>query len=362
VSPLAARRVAQTRQEMDTRGLPALLVTDRTNVGWLSGFTGSSGFVLLTDRTAVFATDSRYMTQAAYECPGFVLHQLASSAPEEVVAVLLEANAARIAVEADSMTVATHSGLSERLTGQAELVATSRLVADLRMAKDPDEVAIVERACAAVDETFEHIRGFIVPGATEREVMLELEWHMRRHHRAEVAFDSIVASGERSALPHGRASERILQPGDLVTLDYGARIEGYCSDITRTVVLGRASPKQREVYDVVVAALARAIEGVRPGAAGAEVDALARDLIREAGYGEFFGHGLGHSLGRDVHDGPGLAPTSKITLAEGMVLTVEPGIYIPEWGGVRVEQDVVVTQGGCRLLTHATTDLMELPV
>lgn len=355
-----AHRIARARQSMAKTDLPALLLTQIENVRWISGFTGSSGIVLLTPHEAIFATDSRYVTQAAAECPGFQHEKLATSGPEEVVALLEKVRVPRLGFEAGHLTYRMHAIYREKMPAAIDFVPTDRLIEDLRMIKDADEVARMEAACGLAVRAFEHILPFLKPGAVERDVMLELEWFLRKECRAEVAFDTIVASGPRSALPHGRATERTMQIGDFVTLDFGARLEGYCSDITRTVVLGAPTDEQRKVYQTVHDALYRAIEGIRPGVAGKEVDAIAREHIQTAGYGDYFGHGLGHSLGRAVHDGPGLSTTSDITLAAGMVLTVEPGIYIPDWGGVRIEHDVVVEDSGARILTPAPTELLAL--
>jgi Xaa-Pro aminopeptidase len=353
-------RIARARTRMSELELPAVLLTQMVNIGWISGFTGSSGFVILTPERALFATDSRYVTQAAEQCPDFEQVKLASSAPDEITELLSGLKVSRIGFEAGHLTVQTYNTYREKLPAEIDFVATDSLIDNLRQIKDAEEIACMERACALADCAFQHILPFIKPGAVERDVMLELEWFMRKEGGAEVAFDTIVASGPRSALPHGRAADRVMQPGDFVTLDFGARLDNYCSDITRTVVLGAPSDEQKKVYQTVHDALERSIAGIRPGAGGKEVDSIARDLIRDAGYGDYFGHGLGHGLGRLVHDGQGFSPRSTATLVAGMVLTVEPGIYIPDWGGVRIEHDVLVTEDGARVLTHSTTELLSL--
>lgn len=358
--PTSASRLARARAAMAAKNLPAMLITRRENVSWLSGFTGSNGFVLLTADQALFATDSRYITQAAAQCPGFQIELLATSAPEEIAQVLQKAGVPRIGFEASHLTVRLHQVYQEKLGEAVQLVATDRLIDDLRLIKETEEIARIEEACQIALRTWEYVLPLLRPGAVEWDVMLELEWFIRKECRAEVAFETIVASGPRSALPHGRAADRVMQHGDFVTLDFGARVDGYHSDITRTVVLGEPSAKQCEVYQIVHDALYKAIDAIRPGVAGKEVDAVARDYIKDAGFGDYFGHGLGHSLGLACHDGPGLAPRSDITLASGMVLTVEPGIYIPDWGGVRIEHDVLVTETGARILTPSPTELLAL--
>jgi len=350
-------RIDAVRAVMRERNLDALLVTNRDNVGWLSGFTGSSGFVVVTGDRAIFATDSRYTEQAKTQCPGFDLTKLATSAPEEVTTLLADLKAANIGFEADHLTVRMHEVYRAALPPQIAFTPTTGIVDTLRLVKDAGEIRLIEEAVALADRTFDHILPSLAPGAVERDIMLEMEWFMRKKG-ADVAFDTIVASGPRSALPHGRAADRVLQTGDFVTLDFGARLQGYCSDITRTVVLGEPTAEQRKVYGTVLAALEKALVAVRPGASGKDVDAIARDYINEAGYGDYFGHGLGHSLGRAVHDGPGFSVRSELTLAEGMVLTLEPGIYIPGWGGVRIEHDIVVENNGTRILDISPIDLI----
>jgi Xaa-Pro aminopeptidase len=357
---VSVSRIDRARGALAGADVSSLLISQRENVRWISGFTGSSGFVFLTDAEAIFATDSRYTTQAQEECPGFEIVRLNSSLPEEVVSILKRAPSPRIGFEADVVTVSLHEAYAGALPDGFQLVPTKGLIAGLRQVKDATEIAAIERACDIADRAFAHVRGCIAPGVSEWDLMLELEWFMRKTCRAESAFDIIVASGWRSALPHGRASDRILESGDFVTLDYGARLEGYCSDITRTVALGEPTPKQVEVYNVVRQALEAAIASVRPGIEGKAVDAVARGIIADAGYGEYFGHGLGHGLGLAVHDGPAFSTQSAAVMQPGIVATVEPGIYLPGWGGVRIEQDIVVTEEGCRVLTHAPTELIAL--
>lgn len=337
-------------------------MTQIDNVRWLSGFSGSSGLVLLTPGRSLFVTDSRYATQAEAECAGLAVQILKTGSPEEICTIVAECGARSVGFEADQLTHATYNRYVRLLDGAIQVVATDGLIASLRMKKDAEEIVATREACAVADAAFAHILPYIRPGVSEHTVMLELESYMRRESGAEIAFDTIVASGPRSALPHGKAAQRILEAGDLVTLDYGARLHGYCSDITRTVVLGPASAKQRNVYETVLEAQTKAIEVCRPGLLGRDVDLVARDHIRSAGYGEYFGHGLGHSLGRVVHDGPGFSPRSETILDEGMILTVEPGIYIPGWGGVRIEHDILITRDGHEVLTSAPTSLIELPL
>ncbi len=357
---MSTARIEKARAALAAAELPSLLISQRENVRWISGFSGSSGFVFLTTDEAIFATDSRYTTQAEAECPGFEVVKLNSSLPEEVAGVLKRTPAPRIGFESDVVTVSLHETYGKALPEGFELVPTKGVVSTLRQVKDAAEIASTEAACEIADRAFTHIQRYLAPGISERDIELEMEWFIRKTCRAGSAFDIIVASGPRSALPHGRASERVLQAGDFVTLDYGAVVDGYHSDITRTIVLGEPTAKQQEVYGVVWRALETAIAAIRPGAEGKAVDAVARDLIREAGYGDYFGHGLGHGLGLHVHDSVAFSTQSTTVMQPGMVATVEPGIYLPDWGGVRIEDDIVVTEEGCRVLTHSTRELIAL--
>lgn len=353
-------RLVRLREELARRQVPALLVSDVTNLRWVTGFTGSHGFALVTDREAWLAVDSRYTLQAVQQAPHMECKRLTSSGSENLAALITETVCGDLAIEADRMTVAAYDDLRRRLDGTVRIVSQEGIIRGLRVTKDATEIDSITRACRIVDDVFAYMCGIIKPGISERDVMLELEWRIRKHHGAEVAFPSIVVSGPRSAMPHGTATERVLENGDLVTLDFGARVDGYCSDITRTIVLGSPSSEQRRVYLTVLEAQQRAIAAIRPGAAGKDVDNVARGFIADAGHGDHFGHGLGHSIGLDVHDGPGMSPTGENVLAESMVVTVEPGIYIPDWGGIRIEDDVLVTSHGPQTLTSAERGLLSL--
>jgi Xaa-Pro aminopeptidase len=353
-------RIAAVREVLQRRSLPAILVTNSVNLGWVCGFTGSNGFALITSKDAIFATDSRYTDQARAQCPDFTLELLPSSAPEEVTGLLEKLAVPAIAFEADSLTVSQHTVYRNKLSGNIELVPTTGLVSDLRMVKDTGEISAIEAAVAIADRTWEHILPYLKPGAAERDVMLEMDRFIRHDCGAEIAFDFIVASGPRSALPHGRASNRTMGAGEFVTLDFGARLDNYNSDITRTVVLGEPTTEQRKIYQTVRDTLYRSIERIKPSADGRELHMAAVQEITDAGYGQYFGHGLGHGLGRAVHDHPAFSIRSETRLREGMVVTVEPGIYIPGQGGVRLEHDVLVTASGARILDQSKTDLLTL--
>jgi Xaa-Pro aminopeptidase len=344
---------------MSDAGGEALLVSQIVNVQWLTGFTGSFGYVLVTPSASVFITDSRYAIQAEEQVAGYEVVWFAN--PRTFKEVLAE-TASRLGItklgfESAHVTYSTYEDLKSSL-GSIELVPTADLMTSLRMVKDADEIAKVEKACGIADAAFDHIRRMIQPGISEYDLNLDLEFFLRRQGAA-LAFDPIVVSGPNSARPHGKASERKLEKGDFLTMDFGAKLDGYCSDLTRTVVVGEASDRHREIYELVLKAEVSCIEMMKPGVLAKDVDAHARATFGD--YAQYFGHGLGHGLGRDVHDTGRMGPTSSDVLAVGQIWTVEPGIYIPGFGGVRIEDDVVIEESGARVLTHAPKELLVLP-
>ncbi len=348
-------RVDRLRSLLSEHHLDGMLVQKAENRRYVSGFAGSAGVVLVTSTEALLLVDFRYLEQAAQEAPGWQVVRAQRQGTETLAGVVKERELKRIGFESDGLTVKQHREIAERLA-PTELVGVDG-VDRLRWVKEPEELRCVEKAVEIGDAAFAHIQGYLKPGVVEREVAIELEFFMRRHGAEKEAFESIVASGPRSSRPHGYAADRAMGRGDFVTLDFGAFYRGYASDCTRTVVLGEASARQREIYQIVLEALQTALDGIKPGVTGKEADALARTLITNAGYGEAFGHGLGHGIGLAVHEGPTLSPREDAILEAGMVVTVEPGIYIPGWGGVRIEDLVVIRERGCQSLTRAPKEL-----
>ncbi len=349
------------RNSMSGASTPALLVSHIGNVQWLTGFTGSFGYVVLTPDKAVFITDSRYAIQAAEQVKGYELCTFGSpkSFRDALSETATSLGLSQLAFESAHVTYATYEEWSGSLPG-LKLTPSKDLIASLRMVKSADEVASIEKACRLADATFEHMRRLIQPGISEYDLNLDLEFFIRRNG-SPLAFDPIVVSGPNSARPHGKAGERKLQKGDFVTMDFGAKVDGYCSDLTRTVVVGEASERHREIYNLVLRAEVECIAMMKPGVAAKDVDALARQIFAEKGLDGYFGHGLGHGLGRDVHDTGRMNASSTDVLEVGQVWTVEPGIYIPDFGGVRIEDDVVIEADGARVLTHAPKELLVLP-
>ena len=333
----------------------ALVVTTPENRRYLTGFTGSWGMSVLTATELVLITDGRYVEQAAAEAPGSRIVRHGTDPLPAMKEVVQATGAARIGFEKENVTVGMHQRLQSALEG-ITLVPTEGLVEGVRIIKEAEELDLIRQAAAMADEVLDDHLHLLRPGVTEREVAIALEFAMKRRG-AGAAFEIIVVSGPRSSLPHGRPSLRVMEEGDLVTLDLGVQYQGYCSDLTRTFAIGRADARQREVYEVVLAAQTAALEGLRPGMTGKDADGLARSVIEERGYGEHFGHGLGHGVGLAVHEGPRLSLTGDAALPEGCVVTLEPGVYLPGWGGVRIEDLVVLRSDGAERLSNFPREL-----
>jgi len=352
-------RLTKLREALATEGLDAILITQPENRRYLSGFTGSAGVLLISQEQAIIATDFRYYEQVAREAPGFQLAKIKGG--EKFVDILPElvaqVGARKVGFESAHLTVDQHKEWWEVAEG-FELIPTKELVEEIRAVKDEDELDKIKQAIALADEAFAHIVGFIEPGMTERELAWELEVFMRTHGAARVAFDLIVASGANGAMPHATVSDRVIRAGEPIVIDLGAMIDGYNSDLTRTICIGQPGDKFREIYDIVLEAQQAAEGGIRPGMTGKEADDIARQIIEEAGYGDEFGHGLGHGVGLAVHEKPTLSKLSEDVLTPGMVFTVEPGIYLPGWGGVRIEDLVVMREDGVEVLTQASKSVI----
>jgi Xaa-Pro aminopeptidase len=349
-----ADRVAERLRERD---LDLLLVTDLTNVRYLTGFTGSNGMAVVGRDVRRFVTDFRYVEQAAQQVLDFDREQ----GPQDFVTALAEGwpdGALRLGFEDDHVSVKRHERLREVVPDRIELVGAGGIVEAGRAIKEPGEVEAIRAAAALADGIYEWLRERGIVGRTEHDVAVELEHEMRRRGADGPSFEPIVASAERGALPHATPTHEAIPRGTLVTLDLGARLDGYCSDCTRTWATGDLPDDLAEAYELVRRAQAAALDAVRPGPAGRDVDAVARDLIEAAGHGEHFGHGLGHGVGLDVHEAPRLARTGTDALREGHVVTVEPGVYLPGRGGVRIEDLVVVSEGGRDVLSSTTKDLV----
>ncbi|WP_427902204.1 M24 family metallopeptidase [Ornithinibacillus xuwenensis] len=351
-------KLSKIRESLKALNLDALLITSPINRRYVTGFTGTAGIALISADEAIFITDFRYTEQATDQAKEFNVIEHKQLIEQEVHAQLKRLQVKRLGFEKNHVTYSTYDQYQNLF--DAELVPTSDIVEKIRLIKTPEELTVLQKAANIADAAFEHIQGYIKPGVKEIEISNELEFFMRRQGATSSSFDIIVASGFRSAMPHGVASSKEIQAGELVTLDYGALYEGYVSDITRTFAVGEISEELRKIYDTVLEAQLRGVDGIKPGMTGKEADALTRDYITEQGYGEYFGHSTGHGIGLEVHEGPGLSSRSELKLEPGMVVTVEPGIYIPNVGGCRIEDDIIVTENGNERLTKSPKELIQL--
>ncbi|MTV49347.1 M24 family metallopeptidase [Heliobacillus mobilis] len=351
-------RVDRLRAAWDD-GVDVYLIQQPENRRYLSGFTGSAGFLIVSPEKKWIVTDFRYWEQARLQSTDWTLHQQQGAWTEALKELAAEQRWRTIAIEAAYVTVEQKEKL-EKAFPTVDWVYQSGKIDQLRVRKDSAEQDAIARSASLADRGFEHILGVMRPGMTERDVALELEFFLRRQGAQGTSFEFIVASGERSALPHGVASEKVIEKGELLTLDFGCILDGYCSDMTRTVLFGQPTTEQRRVYDIVLEAQEKALSAIAAGKNGRDIDRLARQVIEQAGYGDHFGHGLGHGVGLVVHENPRLSPSSSDILETGQAVTVEPGIYVPGWGGVRIEDLVIVTDGGCRNLTSSPKELCVL--
>jgi Xaa-Pro aminopeptidase len=350
-------RVDRVVARLEERELDLLLVTDLTNLRYLTGFTGTNGMAVIGRDARRFVTDFRYVEQATRQASGFDVER----GPQDFVTALGEGwpeGRLRLGFEDDHVSVRRHHRLREVVPARIELAAAGGLIEAERAVKEPEEVERIGAAARLADGIYDWLRERGIVGRTEREVAVALEHEMLVRGADEPSFPSIVASGERGAFPHAMRTDEPIPAGTLVTFDLGARLDGYCSDCTRTYATGELPDDLAEAYELVRRAQEAALAEVRPGPTGREVDAVARAIIEAAGHGEHFGHGLGHGVGLDVHEAPRLARTGGDPLVAGNVVTVEPGVYLPGRGGVRIEDLVVVTEAGHDVLTSTTKDLV----
>lgn len=355
-------RFTQRRKKLSSAvrrlGADAALITNFTNVTYLTGFTGDDSYLLVGAGAEVVLSDPRYTQQLEEECRGLdvAIRSPSGTTLGLVESVVKKARVTRLAVEAASISLALHDRLAAALP-HVTLVPTNGLVERLREIKDRHEVDEIREAIRLAEQAFGVIRAALRPEQTEREIAFELEHQIRRFGGAGCSFPPIVAVGARAALPHAVPTQQQVGDGDLLLIDWGATARLYCSDLTRVLVTGRISPKLERIYGVVLKAQEQAIASIRPGVLMSQVDATARDLIAKAGYSKQFGHGLGHGFGLEIHEAPRLATLSDRPLKAGMVVTVEPGIYLPQWGGVRIEDDVLVTRDGHEVLSSLPKEL-----
>lgn len=350
---MTSTRIARIRSRLAAEGVDALLVTQPSNVRYLSGFTaGEDAALLISGSQALLATDFRYYEQVERQAPDYALFKLTKGLAAGFAGLACEAGARRIAFESTHVTYDRHQELAA--VEGLELVPVKGWVEELRAVKSTEELDLIRRAVAISDAVIAALPDLLEPGMSEKALAWEIEAFMRTRGAEDVAFPVIVAGGPNGAMPHAVPGERPLVPGEPIVLDFGARVQGYCSDLTRTVCIGQPDARFREIHAIVLEAQETAEAGIRVGMLGKDADALARQVIAQAGYGDAFGHGLGHGVGLDVHERPGAGMRSDDRLEPGMVFSVEPGIYLPGWGGVRIEDLVVMTEDGIEILTAAT--------
>ncbi|MEK7772879.1 MAG: aminopeptidase P family protein, partial [Deltaproteobacteria bacterium] len=347
--PDTGGRLRRLRALLDEHRLDAVLVTDMKNIRYLSGFTGSSAYLVITGDKGFFITDSRYAGQAALEVQGFKIRQY-QRATDLINDIAASSKIKTLGFESNNVNYDTYLRMRKALKG-VRLKPAPGILTGLRVRKDRFEIDRIKDSARLLDSGYEEALTLLCPGVTEKAAALEIETRLKKAGADAMAFDTIVASGFRGALPHGRASVKKIKKGEFVVLDMGVLLNGYNSDETRTFCVGRPPLKLREIYDVVRGAQELALEKVKPGVSAKEVDFAARAHIEKKGYGGRFGHGTGHGVGLNVHEPPTIGPLSKEVLEEGMVITVEPGIYIPDLGGVRIEDMALVVRGGCEILT-----------
>jgi Xaa-Pro aminopeptidase len=352
-------RREKLRQELGRDELDALLISSPMNVSYLTGFTGDSSALLVRQDRDLVISDGRFSTQLDEECPGLeaVIRPSSQTMNQAIAEVAGKLEARRLGFEAAVLSVADFQALGQALPAHT-LVPTTERVEALRQIKDPVEIEAIREAIDYAERAFALLRSELREGATEKQVADALEANLRRCGATGSSFPPIVAVGRRAALPHARPTETArIGDDDFVLLDWGATGRPYKSDLTRVVVTGKVTPEFERVYRTVLAAQERAIAAIRPGVRGHDVDAEARSVIEQAGFGRFFDHGLGHGVGMEIHEAPRLRRESDAILAPGMVVTVEPGIYLPDWGGIRIEDDVLVTPEGCEVLTRLPKSL-----
>lgn len=354
-------RYEKLKKLLEEKKLDAVLVSDGYNMRYLSGFTGGTGYLLITKNSKTLFTDSRYTIAATAQAPDYSVVEVDAGRDycKFINQVLETENIAVLGFEANQVRYSTYEMLKDRLTAK-ELAPLSSELADLRRIKTAEEIALHRQAEHIGDIAFEEILKELKPGITELEVAAKLEYIMKMNGADKLSFESIIASGVNSSKPHAEPGHKKIASGDFVTMDFGCVYNGYCSDMTRTVVVGKANEKQKEIYNTVLKAQLAVLDMLKPGLPGKAYDNVARDIIYGAGYEGYFGHGLGHSVGLEIHENPRFSMIEEDIVEAGMIMTVEPGIYIPDFGGVRIEDMVVLTEDGYENLTYSKKELIEL--
>lgn len=352
-------KIEKLRAAMKKEAVDAFLITSPYNLRYLTNFTGTTGLAVITLTKAFFVTDFRYTEQATAQAQGFEIVINKGPIFDEVAKLCMQEEIDAIAFEESFVSFADYQWLEE-IIAESSLVPISGMIEELREVKDETEIELIEKACAIADQGIANTIKTIRPGMTEIEVANQLDFFMRSLGATSVSFETIVASGVRSAMPHGVASSKIIEQNDLITIDFGCYYEGYVSDVTRTFAIGDPGQQLKDIYQIVLEANQKVIEVARLGMTGVELDAIARDHIASYGYKDAFGHSSGHGIGLEIHEGPNVSFRAQKAFVAGNVITDEPGIYLPGIGGVRIEDDLLITETGNRVLTHAPKELILL--
>ncbi len=347
---------------LEEHKVDAVVVSDPFNMRHLSGFAGGEGYVYISSKRKVIITDSRYTEAAARESKdGFeVIMSTIAKTDYDILKELAQADGAKVIGFEDLFLTCSAFGIMSVRCGFEKLEPLGEALNDLRIIKTPEEIDKLRIAESIGDKAFSHILEWIRPGVTELEVAAELEYAMKKNGAEGLSFDTIAASGKNTSLPHAVPGKKVLENGDFVTMDFGCTYDGYCSDMTRTIVIGSANEKQKEIYNTVLNAQLEAMKYIKAGVVGADIHKVAADVIAKAGYGQYFGHGLGHSVGLFIHENPRFSPLEKRQIMANTIETVEPGIYVPDFGGVRIEDMIVLTEDGFENFTHSPKELIEI--
>lgn len=351
-------RVKKVQDKLSDYEIDALMITSSFNLRYVSNFTGTTGLSVITKDKAYFVTDFRYTEQAENQAKGFEIIQNKGPIYDEVQKIIEQDKIERLGFEKNHITFGTYQKINETFT--SSLIPVAGLIEGLREIKSDEEVETIQKAIEITEDAFEHILSYIEVGMTEIQVANELDFYMRKQGASGVSFDTIVASGYRSAMPHGVASDKPIEQGDMITIDFGCYYQGYVSDMTRTFALGDPGDEMKEIYQVVLDAQAKVLDAAKAGMTGTELDQVARDHIAEQGYGEQFGHSTGHGIGLEIHEGPSISYKNEKPLVPGNVITNEPGIYVLGVGGVRIEDDLLITADGNKNLMNSSKELIIL--
>ncbi len=353
------KRKEKVKKIISSLNLDAIVFTSLENIRYLCGFTGSDGLLLFTQNDTFFLSDSRYWIQAEQEVKDARIIKYKKKI-DGICSLILDLRLKTLGFESNSITFSFYNSLFKKLKENIKFIPLEDEIKNLRAIKDDTELNLIKTSINISSKAFEHVIGMIKEGISERDIAIEMEFYMKKNGAHAVGFDIIVASGKRSSLPHGRASNKPIEKGDLILIDFGAGFGGYYSDQTRTIIFGKATDEHKKIYNIVKDSLKKAIDYIRPGISIFKLDEIARSHIISYGYGDYFGHGLGHGIGLSVHEDPTINWENNDILKEGMVFTVEPGIYIPEWGGIRIEDMVLVTSNGSEILTYLPKELIEI--